>query len=112
MRWRWRRTRPRPPPVRRPPAARPGPPAPPRPGGAQRPGGEGAEAHPAFRKLSVGAEADLLAAMAERAVAPTADPSGPHLGVIADALAARRALRFKYRPPQGQQSQRTVDPYS
>jgi predicted DNA-binding transcriptional regulator YafY len=60
----------------------------------------------------VGAEGDVLAAMAERVVAPTADPSGPHLGVIADALAGRRALRFKYRPPQGQQSQRTVDPFS
>jgi predicted DNA-binding transcriptional regulator YafY len=73
--------------------------------------GEDPEAERAFQKLSTTAETDVLAAIAERAVTPGADPSGPHLGPIADALAGRRAVRFKYRTLQGKLGQREVDPY-
>lgn len=74
--------------------------------------GEGGEAELAFQKLSSGAESNVLAALAERAPATGADPSGPHLGAIADALAARRAVRFRYRSAQGKAGVREVDPYS
>jgi predicted DNA-binding transcriptional regulator YafY len=50
--------------------------------------------------------------MAERAPAPGVDPSGPNLGTIADALARRRTLRFRYRPAQGKLGQREVEPYA
>jgi|GraSoiStandDraft_10_1057309.scaffolds.fasta_scaffold67571_2 predicted DNA-binding transcriptional regulator YafY len=74
--------------------------------------GESGEAEQAFQKLSAGTAANVLAAMAERTPAPGADPSGPHLGAIADALARRRALRFRYRPAQGKAGQREVDPFA
>ncbi len=74
--------------------------------------GEGGEAEQAFQKLSTGTETNVLAAMAERTAAPGVDPSGPYLGAIADALARRRAIRFKYRSAQGKPSQREVDPYA
>jgi predicted DNA-binding transcriptional regulator YafY len=73
--------------------------------------GEDPEAERAFQKLSTSAETGVLAAIAERLVTPGADPSGPHLGPIADALASRRAVRFKYRPLQAKPGQREVDPY-
>ncbi len=74
--------------------------------------GEDGEAEQAFRKLSTGTETNLLAAMAERTVAPGVDSSGPHLGAIADALSRRRRVRFRYRPIQGKAGSREVDPYS
>jgi len=74
--------------------------------------GEGGDAELAFQKLSTGAETNVLTAMAERTAAPGADPSGPHLGSVADALARRRAVRFRYRPSQGKPALREVDPYS
>jgi proteasome accessory factor B len=74
--------------------------------------GESGEAEQAFQKLSAGTETNVLTAMAERAPTPGVDPSGPHLGAIADALARRRALRFKYRPAQGKAGQREVEPYA
>jgi predicted DNA-binding transcriptional regulator YafY len=74
--------------------------------------GEGGEAEVAFQKLSSGTDTNVLAAMAERPVAPGADATGPHLGAVADALARRRALRFRYRPAQGKPGQRDVDPYA
>jgi proteasome accessory factor B len=74
--------------------------------------GEDSEAERAFQKLSTGTETNVLTAMAEREAAPGADRSGPHLGAIADALARRRAVRFRYRPAQGKAGQREVDPYS
>jgi proteasome accessory factor B len=74
--------------------------------------GESGEAEQAFQKLSAGTETNVLASMADRAPAPGADPSGPHLGAIADALARRRALRFKYRPSRGKPGQREVEPYA
>jgi proteasome accessory factor B len=74
--------------------------------------GEDVEAERAFQKLSTSTDVDVLAAIAERPVTPGADPSGPHLGPIADAIARRRAIRFKYRPLQGKSGQREVDPYA
>jgi len=74
--------------------------------------GEGGEAEQAFQKLSTTTETNVLAAMAERTAAPGVDASGPHLGAIADALARRRAVRFRYRPAQGKPGQRDVDPYA
>lgn len=74
--------------------------------------GESGEAELAFQKLSTGAESNVLTAMAERTAAPGVDPSGPHLGAVADALARRRAVRFRYRPSQGKPGLREVDPYS
>jgi len=74
--------------------------------------GEGGEAEQAFQKLSTTTETNVLAAMAERTAAPGVDASGPHLGAVADALARRRAVRFRYRPAQGKPGQREVDPYA
>jgi proteasome accessory factor B len=73
--------------------------------------GEGGEAELAFQKLSSGMETNVLA-MAERAPTPGVDRSGPHLGAIADAMARRRAVRFRYRSARGRAGQREVDPYS
>ena len=74
--------------------------------------GQSGDAELAFQKLSTGTDANVLSAMAERSAAPGADPSGPHLGAVADALARRRAVRFRYRPAQGKPAQREVDPYA
>jgi proteasome accessory factor B len=74
--------------------------------------GEGGEAEQAFQKLSAGTETNVLSAMSERAPAPGVDPSGRFLGGVADALARRRAIRFRYRPAQGKAGVREVDPYS
>ncbi|TML02425.1 MAG: WYL domain-containing protein [Actinobacteria bacterium] len=74
--------------------------------------GETGEAEQAFQKLSAGTETNVLTAMADRTPAPGVDPSGPHLGAIADALARRRAIRFRYRPTQGKPGRREVDPYA
>ena len=73
--------------------------------------GEDVEAERAFQKLSTAMEGDVLAAIADRPVTPGADPSGPHLGPVADALARRRAIRFRYRPLQAKPGPREVDPY-
>jgi predicted DNA-binding transcriptional regulator YafY len=50
--------------------------------------------------------------MAGRQPAPGADVSGPHLTAVANALAGRRRLRFRYRPLQGRAGFRRVDPYA
>jgi proteasome accessory factor B len=78
---------------------------------AHTPGEEG-EAEQAFRKLSAGSETNVLAALAGRTATPGVDSSGPYLGAIADALARRRAIRFRYRSAQGKASTREVDPFS
>lgn len=74
--------------------------------------GERGEAEQAFQKISSGTETNVLAAMAERTAAPGVDSSGPYLGSIADALARRKAIRFKYRSAQGKAGQREVDPFA
>lgn len=70
------------------------------------------DARLAFRKLTTGAESNVLAQVAERAPAPGFDASGPHLGAVAAALAGRRAVAFSYRPLKGRSGKRTVDPYA
>jgi predicted DNA-binding transcriptional regulator YafY len=74
--------------------------------------GETGEAEQAFQKISSGTETNVLAAMAERTATPGVDSSGPHLGSIADAVARRRAVRFKYRSAQGKAGIREVDPFA
>jgi proteasome accessory factor B len=74
--------------------------------------GQDPEAEHAFRKLAVGADESLLEAMAARAPAPGVDVSGPHLTTVAEALAARRRIRFRYRPLQGRAGMRTIEPYA
>ena len=74
--------------------------------------GEDEDAEHAFRKLAVGADEGLVEAMAGRRQAPGVDVSGPHLGRVAQALAARRRLRFRYKPVQGRAGVRRMDPYS
>jgi len=78
---------------------------------ATTPGEEG-EAEEAVRKLFTGSDTNVLALTTRRGATPGADASGPHLGAVADALAKRRAIRFNYRPAQGQRRAREVDPYS
>jgi proteasome accessory factor B len=73
---------------------------------------ESDEAGQAFRKLSAAADPNVLSTMAERTVAPGVDVSGPYLGAIADAVARRRAIRFRYRPSRGKPGERHLDPYS
>jgi predicted DNA-binding transcriptional regulator YafY len=73
--------------------------------------GDDTEAESAFQKLSAGSEGGVLAAAAGRAPAPGVDVSGPHLGAVAEALARRRAIRFRYRPLSGQAGPRDVDPF-
>lgn len=74
--------------------------------------GESGEAEHAFLKLSAGTDANVLAAMAERTATPGVDAAGPHLGAIADAIARRRAIRFRYRSAEGKTGQRDLDPYA
>lgn len=74
--------------------------------------GQDDEAGRAFWKLATGVDSDVLAMIAERAPAPGLDASGPHLGTVADALARRRRVRFRYRSAQGKVGQREVDPYA
>jgi proteasome accessory factor B len=74
--------------------------------------GESGEAERAFWKLATGVDTNVLASIAERAPAPGLDASGPHLGSIADALARRRRIRFRYRSAQGKSGPREVDPYA
>ena len=78
---------------------------------AHTPGADG-EAEIAFQKLSSGADEDALSILSAGGPVPGVDVSGPHLGAVADALARRRAIRFRYRPLQGKAGVRTVDPYS
>jgi proteasome accessory factor B len=78
---------------------------------AHTPGSDG-EAEMAFQKLSSGAETDVLPLLAAGQATPGVDVSGPHVASVADALARRRALRFRYRPLHGRAGQRTVDPFA
>jgi proteasome accessory factor B len=73
--------------------------------------GEDGEAERAFLKLSSGVDAEVLAGLGERREAPGVDASGRHLGLVADALARRRSLRFRYRAANGKVGDRHVDPF-
>lgn len=69
--------------------------------------GEGSDATEAFRKLLPGAEKGVLSALADEGVA--VDASGPYLQQIADAVARRRRIKFRYRPSEGEEAEREVD---
>lgn len=69
---------------------------------------EGSEAAVAFRKLLPGAEKGMLSALRDEGVAAV-DASGPHLQEVADAVAKRRRITFRYRPSEGEESERHVD---
>ena len=68
---------------------------------------EANEASDAFRKLLPGTEKGVLSALNQEGVA--VDASGPHLQQIADAIARRRRIAFRYRPSEGDESDRKVD---
>jgi predicted DNA-binding transcriptional regulator YafY len=68
---------------------------------------EANEASEAFRKLLPGTDKGVLSALGEEGVA--VDASGPHLQQIADAIARRRRIAFRYRPSEGDESDRQVD---
>ena len=70
--------------------------------------GEHDEASQAFRKLLPGAGRTTVSLIEEGSY-PAVDASGPHLEAVAEAIARRRALRFRYRPAQGEEMERTVD---
>jgi predicted DNA-binding transcriptional regulator YafY len=69
----------------------------------------GSDANEAFRKLLPGADRGVLSALGDEGVA--VDASGPHLQQIADAVAERRRIRFRYRPSEGEEADREVDPW-
>jgi proteasome accessory factor B len=69
---------------------------------------ESADASEAFRKLLPGADKGVLSAIGQEGTAAV-DASGPHLQQIADAVAERRLIRFRYRPSEGDEADREVD---
>lgn len=71
--------------------------------------GGGRDASEAFRKLVPGAERGVLSALTDEGVA--VDASGPYLQQVADAVAQRRRIRFRYRPSEGEEAGREVDPW-
>jgi proteasome accessory factor B len=71
--------------------------------------GEDAEAAQAFHKLALQAESGALSTLAEAPPTSGIDSSGPHLAAVADSVARRRRLRFRYRSVQGRTGEREVD---
>ncbi|HEV3474428.1 MAG TPA: WYL domain-containing protein [Actinomycetota bacterium] len=71
--------------------------------------GEEGEAAQAFRKLALGAESGMLAALSGQAAPTGIDASGPHLPRIAEGVSGHRRLRFRYRPAEGEEGDREVD---
>ena len=71
--------------------------------------GVGGEAAQAFRKLALGVDTGVLAGLAEREGSLGVDAAAPHLSDVADAVARRRRVRFRYRPVQGRTGEREVD---
>jgi predicted DNA-binding transcriptional regulator YafY len=71
--------------------------------------GVGGEAAQAFRKLALGVDTGVLAGLAEREGNLGVDAAAPHLADVADAVARRRRVRFRYRPLQGRAGERDVD---
>ena len=74
--------------------------------------GEGGEAAQAFRKLALGAETGLLAALENGPPASGVDASGPRLPEVAEAVSGRRRIRFRYRPVTGEEGERDVDAWA
>jgi proteasome accessory factor B len=77
---------------------------------ANTPGGEG-DAAQAFRKLALGIDAGVGAILDAPAPAGV-DASGPHLEVVAEAVAGRRRIRFRYQPAEGEAGEREVDAWA
>ena len=71
--------------------------------------GVGGEAAQAFRKLALGVDTGVLAGLAEREGNLGVDAAAPHLSDVADAVARRRRVAFRYRPLQGRAGERDVD---
>lgn len=69
---------------------------------------EGSDASEAFRKLLPGTDRGVLSAIGDEGVAAV-DASGPHLQQVADAVARRRRISFRYRPNEGEEADRQVD---
>jgi predicted DNA-binding transcriptional regulator YafY len=74
--------------------------------------GGGGEATRAFRKVAMGAEGGLLAALEEGTETSGVDASGPRLPEVADAVSGRRRVRFRYRPVTGEEGERDVDAWA
>jgi proteasome accessory factor B len=74
--------------------------------------GEGGDAAQAFRKLALGAETGLLAALENGPPASGVDASGPRLPEVAEAVSGRRRVRFRYRPVTGDEGDRDVDAWA
>jgi proteasome accessory factor B len=69
------------------------------------------EAAQAFRKLALGVDTGVLPSL-PRDGGAGADPSGPHLHGLADAVSRRRRVRFRYRPVRGRAGERRVDAWA
>ena len=71
--------------------------------------GVSGEAAQAFRKLALGVDTGVLTGLAEREGSLGVDAAAPYLTDVADAVARRRRVRFRYRPLQGRAGERDVD---
>jgi proteasome accessory factor B len=82
---------------------------------ANAPGPEGdgreGDAAQAFRKLALGIGAGVGALLDAPAPAGV-DASGPHLQAVAEAVAGRRRIRFRYQPAEGEAGEREVDAWA
>jgi len=78
---------------------------------AARTGGEDAPAEQAVRKLLYGADGGLLAGASSAPFATEAGTTDARLTAAAEAIAARRSVRFAYRTARGAGSERHVDPW-
>lgn len=78
---------------------------------AARTGGEDAPAEQAVRKLLYGADGGLLAGVSSAPLAAEAGTADTRLTAAAEAIAARRSVRFAYRTARGAGSERHVDPW-
>lgn len=74
--------------------------------------GASAHAAQAFRKLALGVDTGIVSTLGRIADTSGVDASGPHLEAIADAVARRRRIRFRYRPLEGKQASRDVDAWA
>jgi proteasome accessory factor B len=73
---------------------------------------EGGPAAQAFRKLALGVEAGLGGALGDAPATAGVDASGPHLEAVAEAVAGRRRIRFRYQPAEGEPGRREVDAWT
>jgi proteasome accessory factor B len=74
--------------------------------------GEVGEAAQAFRKLALGVEAGLSGTLVDAPATGGVDASGPHLEAVAEAVAGRRRIRFRYQPSEGEPGRRDVDAWA